>query len=54
VKHEPLVSARFDSVLATAMDITERKRPEYPTREVFERHLNRQRCCTVEEATYGE
>jgi len=23
VKHEPLVSARFDSVLATAMDITE-------------------------------
>jgi len=43
VKHEPLVSARFDSVLAPAMDITERKRTECPAREVFKRHLNRRR-----------
>jgi PAS domain S-box-containing protein len=32
----PMSSARFDSVLVTVMDITERKQAEYLTREVFE------------------
>jgi PAS domain S-box-containing protein len=32
----PMSAARFDSVLVTVMDITERKQAEYLTREVFE------------------